>query len=51
MRKFITKFRYWLALLVIVLTISNVTVPTNQLNPSDSMQTLGNGAAWGFETH
>ena len=51
MRKFITKFRYWLALLVIVLTISNVTVSSNQLNPSDSMQALGTGAAWGFETH
>lgn len=51
MRKFITKFRYWLALLVIVLTISNVTVSTNQLNPSDNMQALGTGAAWGFETN
>ncbi|WFR57006.1 hypothetical protein QA584_25900 [Anaerocolumna sp. AGMB13025] len=44
------KIRYYLALIVIVLAISNVTVSFNQSNQSIDIHSLGNSIVWGIET-
>lgn len=46
MRKLVFKFRHFLALLIIVLTISNVTLLPNQNNSSNEVTTCGNGGIW-----
>lgn len=40
LKKFILKFRYYLALLFIITTISNVTLLPKQLQPSDNVCTI-----------
>lgn len=51
LRKFISKFRYWLALLIIVLAISNVSAPNAHSNASvGGIHTLGTGE-WNVETN
>lgn len=47
MRRLIFKFRHFLALLIIILTISNVTLLPNQFNSSkEAFTTCGNGGIW-----
>jgi hypothetical protein len=49
LRKLVAKLRYCLGLIVIVLTILNVTVSTNHFNVSSEMHSLNSGS-WDIET-
>ncbi|QHQ60546.1 hypothetical protein Ana3638_07000 [Anaerocolumna sedimenticola] len=50
MRKLISKLRYFLALAIIALTISNVTLLSNQFKPSEGITASSNSGNWYFES-
>ena len=52
MRKFILKFRYYLALLIILLTFTSINTSTTQLKSTDGMYTTtsSTGGEWVFGT-
>jgi hypothetical protein len=51
LRKFLAKFRYYLALLFIITTISNVALLPNQhISSGGEYSIAGNDYGWGAET-
>ena len=50
LKKFIAKFRFYLALLVVVITISNVTILSNHSKSPEMLTTNAASGEWGSES-